>query len=190
MAIVALVAEKKSRIKYEADSTHALLSTGTKLAEFCQTDEEPKKADFSRLLFVLTDSDPAFDTLHAITAGISSTWNPQPGQLRVIYTQVGKEQYDCSAVARVAAEATVGKRVVVIIGCRESLQELLLLMTTNSALDPNCELLPALTCGFPDRAGETLVFDTDTREVTALDPRASEATPEKEEGDGRSRAIA
>jgi hypothetical protein len=188
MAIVALVAEKKSRIKYDADSTRALLSTGTKLAEFCQTDEEPKKPDFSRLLFVLTDSDPALDTLHAITAGISSTWNPSPKQFRVIYTQVNEEKHDCSAVARVAAEAAVGKRVVVIIGCRESIQEMLLVMSGQAKFSRDS--LQLVSAGFPALAGEMAAFNADSGRATLFDPRASQRKEEDDVGRVQSRALA
>ena len=169
MATIALIAEKNVGKKYDPDSTCVPLSTGGRLAELCRTDpSDPKTADFDRLFFLLMDSHPALDTLHTITAGVSSTWNPQPPQMRVIYTQVGMEIYDCREIVRVAIETARDKSIVVIIGCLKSLQEMLIVMSSQSKFSDASRRL--VSSGFLPLPGDMAMFDADSVYVSLFEP--------------------
>ena len=199
MAIVALIAEETSRKMYDADSTHALLETGSKLAEFCRTDPaDPKTARFGRLRFLLMNSGRAWNTLSGLTAGISSTWNPEPPKtldapaerrtIRIIYSQKSLDSHDCSAILAAADGVARDDAVVVIVGSHEGIQELLLLMSDRPMIAGDC--LRLVCAGFPGLSGEMAAFDTVSGQATTYDPRAPKASPEKEGDDVRSRATA
>jgi hypothetical protein len=199
MATIALVSERTTDVEFDVPSTRALLATGAKLTEFCRTDPaDPKTARFDKLRFLLMNSGRAWNTLSSLTAGISSTWNPEPPKtldapvkqrtLRVIYSQKGPDDYDCSAILAAAYDVAQDGAVVVIIGCRESIQEMLIAMSAQRKFSRDS--LQLVSDGFPARSGEMAAFDADSGRATLFDPRALQRKEEDDVGRIQSRALA